>query len=37
VIVWTRRDTNLHIISMRYCHEKEKKRWGEIFRQTGHQ
>ena len=35
VIVWTWRGENRHIISMRYCHEKEEKRWREIFRQTG--
>jgi uncharacterized protein len=34
VIVWTSRGVNRHIISMRYCHEKEKKRWAKIFRQT---
>lgn len=34
VIVWTWRGENRHIISMRYCHEKEEKRWREIFRQT---
>ncbi|MEA2891783.1 MAG: uncharacterized protein QOI05_2576 [Bradyrhizobium sp.] len=37
VIVWTPRDTSRHIISMRYCHEKEEKRWRKIFRQAGHQ
>jgi hypothetical protein len=36
VIVWTPRDTSRHIISMRYCHEKEEKRWRKIFRQAGH-
>jgi uncharacterized DUF497 family protein len=36
VVVWTWRDTSRHIISMRYCHEKEEKRWRKIFRQTGH-
>ena len=35
VIVWTWRGTDRHIISMRYCHEKEEKRWRKIFRQTG--
>ena len=34
VIVWTRRGTNRHIISMRYCHDKEEKRWRKILRQT---
>ena len=27
VIVWTPRDDTRHIISMRYCHAKEEKRW----------
>lgn len=27
VIVWTPRDGGRHIISMRYCHAKEEKRW----------
>lgn len=27
VIVWTPRDDARHIISMRYCHAKEEKRW----------
>jgi uncharacterized DUF497 family protein len=27
VIVWTPRGDARHIISMRYCHEKEEKRW----------
>ncbi|HEU0082789.1 MAG TPA: BrnT family toxin [Bradyrhizobium sp.] len=35
VIVWTWRGANRHIISMRYCHGKEEKRWREIFRQAG--
>jgi uncharacterized protein len=34
VIVWTERDTNRHIISMRYCHDKEEKRWRKILRKT---
>jgi uncharacterized DUF497 family protein len=29
VIVWTLRDDARHIISMRYCHAKEKKLWRE--------
>jgi uncharacterized DUF497 family protein len=29
VIVWTLRDDTRHIISMRYCHAKEEKRWRE--------
>jgi uncharacterized DUF497 family protein len=33
VIVWTERGTSCHIISMRYCHDKEEKRWHEILRQ----
>ena len=37
VIVWTWRDASRHIISMRYCHEKEEKRWRKIFRQAGHE
>jgi len=35
VIVWTWRAGNRHIISMRYCHDKEEKRWRKIFRQAG--
>lgn len=27
VIVWTPRGDDRHIISMRYCHAKEEKRW----------
>jgi uncharacterized protein len=27
VIVWTPRNDARHIISMRYCHDKEEKRW----------
>ena len=34
VIVWTQRGTNRHIISMRYCHGKEEKRWHKILRQS---
>jgi uncharacterized DUF497 family protein len=33
VIVWTERDTSRHVISMRYCHDKQEKRWREILRQ----
>lgn len=34
VIVWTPRSTDRHVISMRYCHAKEEKRWRrEIERQ----
>jgi uncharacterized DUF497 family protein len=36
VVVWTWRDTSRHIMSMRYCHEKEEKRWRKIFRQAGY-
>jgi hypothetical protein len=31
VIVWTRRDTSRHIISMRYCHEKKKSAGAKYF------
>jgi uncharacterized DUF497 family protein len=34
VVVWTQRGVNRHIISMRYCHGKEEKRWRKILRQT---
>ncbi len=34
VIVWTQRGTSRHVISMRYCHGKEEKRWRKILRQT---
>jgi uncharacterized protein len=27
VIVWTPRENARHVISMRYCHEDEKRRW----------
>jgi uncharacterized DUF497 family protein len=27
IIVWTPRDEARHVISMRYCHEKEEERW----------
>jgi len=32
VIVWTQRGTSRHVISMRYCHGKEEKRWRKILR-----
>ncbi len=31
VIVWTPRGDARHIISMRHCHGKEKKRWLKLF------
>jgi uncharacterized protein len=34
VIVWTQRGMSRHVISMRYCHGKEEKRWHKILRQT---
>jgi uncharacterized protein len=34
VIVWAQRGTSRHIISMRYCHDKEEKRWRKILRQN---
>jgi uncharacterized protein len=34
VIVWTRRGTSRHVISMRYCHGKEENRWRKILRQA---
>jgi uncharacterized DUF497 family protein len=34
VIVWTQRGKSRHIISMRYCHGEEEKRWRKILRQT---
>ena len=37
VIVWTQRGTSRHIISMRYCHGKEEKRWNKILRQAADQ
>jgi uncharacterized protein len=27
IVVWTPRNDARHVISMRYCHEKEEKRW----------
>lgn len=33
VIVWTERGASRHIISMRYCHDKEERRWRKVFRQ----
>ena len=35
VIVWTERGTSRHIVSMRYCHDKEEKRWRKILREAG--
>jgi uncharacterized protein len=35
VIVWTERGASRHIISMRYCHDKEEKRWRKILREAG--
>lgn len=32
VIVWTPRNGGRHVISMRYCHAKEKVRWAALFR-----
>jgi uncharacterized protein len=32
VIVWTERGASRHVISMRYCHDKEEKRWRKILR-----
>ena len=34
VIVWIERDASRHVISMRYCHDKEEKRWRKILRKT---
>jgi uncharacterized protein len=34
VIVWTQRGNSRHVISMRYCHDKEEKRWRKILRQA---
>lgn len=34
VIVWTQRGASRHVISMRYCHGKEEKRWRQILRQA---
>jgi uncharacterized protein len=34
VMVWTERGASRHIISMRYCHDKEEKRWLKILRQA---
>jgi uncharacterized protein len=31
------RGTSRHIISMRYCHGKEEKRWNKILRQAADQ
>lgn len=32
IIVWTQREAARHIISMRFCHAREEKRWRENFR-----
>ena len=37
VIVWTERGASRHVISMRYCHGKEEKRWRQSFRQVDQQ
>jgi uncharacterized protein len=34
VIVWTPRDADRHVISMRYCHDKEEARWNALLRQA---
>jgi hypothetical protein len=34
VIAWTERGASRHIISMRYRHDKEERRWRENLRQT---
>jgi uncharacterized DUF497 family protein len=34
VIVWAERGASRHVISMRYCHDKEQKRWRKILRKT---
>jgi uncharacterized DUF497 family protein len=34
VIAWTERGASRHIISMRYFHDKEEKRWRQNLRQT---
>jgi uncharacterized DUF497 family protein len=31
VVVWTPREKTRHIISMRYCHAKEAKRWQQAI------
>jgi len=34
VIVWTPRNGDRHVISMRYCHAKEEVRWIALLRRT---
>lgn len=34
VVVWTQRGASRHVISMRYCHDKEEKRWRKILRKA---
>jgi len=34
VIVWTPRGADRHVISMRYCHDKEEARWNALIRQA---
>ncbi len=35
VVVWTPRDGTRRIISMRYAHEREAKRWGDYLARSG--
>jgi uncharacterized DUF497 family protein len=35
VIVWTPRGEARHVISMRYCHAKEEKRWRDDLGRSG--
>lgn len=32
IVVWTQREAARHIISMRFCHAQEEKRWRKNFR-----
>ncbi len=34
MMVWTQRGENRHVISMRYCHAREKKKLLDRFKQT---
>ncbi len=34
IVVWTPREEARHIISMRFCHEREEKRWRKNFREA---
>jgi len=34
IIVWTPRDVARHIISMRFCHAREEKRWRKNLRES---